>query len=105
MVRQDFPTPPPPTTTSLYSRRNWAGESQRLVSHAGAEGGRGRWETVQARTILGKRAVGTAAPSWGGRVGGGASTLEAILREPKQAEADQRESRVEPKGESQLEQG
>ena len=22
MVRQDFPTPPPPTTTSLYSRRN-----------------------------------------------------------------------------------
>ena len=23
MVRQDLPTPPPPTTTSLYSRRNW----------------------------------------------------------------------------------
>jgi hypothetical protein len=22
MVKQDFPTPPPPTTTSLYSRRN-----------------------------------------------------------------------------------
>lgn len=23
IVRQDLPTPPPPTTTSLYSRRNW----------------------------------------------------------------------------------
>lgn len=23
MVRHDFPTPPPPTTTSLYSLRNW----------------------------------------------------------------------------------
>jgi hypothetical protein len=26
MVRHDFPTPPPPTTTSLYSRRNWTGQ-------------------------------------------------------------------------------
>src|SRR5438094_8427645 len=23
MVKHDFPTPPPPTTTNLYSRRNW----------------------------------------------------------------------------------
>jgi len=28
MVKQDFPTPPPPTTTSLYSRRNCGEESQ-----------------------------------------------------------------------------
>lgn len=26
MVRHDFPTPPPPTTTSLYSRRNCASQ-------------------------------------------------------------------------------
>lgn len=25
IVKQDFPTPPPPTTTSLYSRRNYRG--------------------------------------------------------------------------------
>jgi hypothetical protein len=32
MVKQDFPTPPPPTTTSLYSRRNYSGEVM-VVSH------------------------------------------------------------------------
>lgn len=34
MVKHDFPTPPPPTTTSLYSRRNWA-----QVSGPQADGG------------------------------------------------------------------
>jgi len=34
MVRHDLPTPPPPTTTSLYSLRNYAGER---VSAVGEE--------------------------------------------------------------------
>lgn len=32
MVKQDLPTPPPPTTTSLYSRRNYRVDT---VSKAG----------------------------------------------------------------------
>lgn len=37
MVRQDFPTPPPPTTTSLYSLRNCCGGrgQQRMQGWAG----------------------------------------------------------------------
>jgi hypothetical protein len=39
MVRQDFPTPPPPTTTSLYSRRNCA-RSVRDCACCGTDRGR-----------------------------------------------------------------
>jgi len=36
MVRHDLPTPPPPTTTSLYSRRNCGdGERQQSADSAG----------------------------------------------------------------------
>jgi len=34
MVKQDLPTPPPPTTTSLYSRRNCRGEALMLAFHS-----------------------------------------------------------------------
>jgi hypothetical protein len=41
MVKHDFPTPPPPTTTSLYSRRNCGAVSKR--DRGGVQvGGRGR---------------------------------------------------------------
>lgn len=41
MVKQDLPTPPPPTTTSLYSRRNWD-RNQPLGTLAGEKGSSGR---------------------------------------------------------------
>lgn len=35
IVRADFPTPPPPTTTSLYSLKNWDWEQKVTASWSG----------------------------------------------------------------------
>src|SRR6266566_508048 len=38
MVRHDLPTPPPPTTTSLYSLRNWTEERSQRYPTSGRRG-------------------------------------------------------------------
>jgi hypothetical protein len=75
MVRQDFPTPPPPTTTSLYSRRNCArvsrgacraGGRSHLGGHCGrvCEGsGRGARSCEELR---GAATTGGCRVNWGG---------------------------------------
>jgi hypothetical protein len=79
MVRQDFPTPPPPTTTSLYSRRNCArvsrgacraGGRSHLGGHCGrvCEGsGRGARSCEGRRRRAGAGSIGEAGRQRAGR--------------------------------------
>lgn len=70
MVKQLFPTPPPPTTTSLYSRRNCRRDGQPIG--AGARGGRSRAPAV---------AQGGVAKAFDRRRAAGMHTFDAIAKD------------------------
>jgi hypothetical protein len=57
MVRQDFPTPPPPTTTNLYSRRNYHNSHRQRYRNIeqddfGAKGSREERRTLEAIVLV-----------------------------------------------------